>query len=232
MGSVLPQDPWSDLGEDLKWMGTTLGRLRDLDVLSDLFDAHLEAGAELREAITSRLDQRRAKRRHAVSELLDSSRYAHIVKSLSKLSDEPGLGDLGDVWASHAFLPPLWSATCTYLEAVGHSGERRSDEELHRVRIASKKCRYNFEVATLFLGEPARVVAAALEGIQDVLGKVQDRVVAVSFLDTIGVREEVDLALRRSLRAEIAELRPQWVAHFEVARVSMIDVFDQERTKG
>ena len=38
MRRVLPRDPWRDLSDDLKWMGTVLGRLRDLDVLADLFE--------------------------------------------------------------------------------------------------------------------------------------------------------------------------------------------------
>jgi CHAD domain-containing protein len=225
MRDVLPPDPWRDLSDDLKWMGTVLGRLRDLDVLAGLFEQHVADGTRLHDSITSTLERRRQKRRREVSLLLDSSRYSRIVKRIGRLKDHPELGEVGRTIASELFLPPLWEATCTYLDAVGDPFERRSDEALHRVRIASKKCRYNFEIAALYLGDEAKVVATSLEAIQDILGKVQDRSVAVSFLDTLGLEEEVDLDVRRALRAEIGELRPQWVEQFNDVRRGILDVF-------
>ena len=228
MRRVLPRAPWRDLGEDLKWMGAVLGALRDLDVLAELFGDHLEEGTALRDSVLTTLDRRRARRRDPVVDLLESKRYARIVQRLGKLSDDPQLGDVGRTRASELFMPALWEASCTYLDAIGDPYERRSDEALHRVRIASKKCRYNFEIAALFLGDDARVVAEALEAIQDVLGKIHDRVVAVSFLDTLGLEQETDLDVRRTLRAEIGELRPTWVAHFVDARRGILKIFAQD----
>lgn len=225
MRTVLPRAPWRELSEDLKWMGAVLGELRDLDVLAELFVDHLEEGTALRDSVLATLDRRRARHRDAVVDLLESKRYARIVQRLGKLSDDPRLGDIGRTRATELFMPALWEASCTYLDAIGDPYERRSDAALHQVRIASKKCRYNFEIATLFLGEDARRVAEALEAIQDVLGKVHDRVVAVSFLDTLELAEETDLELRRTLRAEIGELRPTWMAHFLDARREILEIF-------
>lgn len=225
MRSVLPREPWRELSEDLKWMGTVLGGLRDLDVLSDLFMDHVPEGTTLRDTVMTTLDQRRTPRRREVVQLLESKRYARIVRRLGKLSRDPRLGDVGHTRAAELFMPALWEASCTYLDAIGDPYERRSDEALHRVRIASKKCRYNFEIAALFLGDDARTVAEALEAIQGVLGQLHDRVVAVSFLDTLGLEEEVELDLRRALRGEIGELRSQWVAHFVDARHQILEVF-------
>ena len=223
--SVLPREPWRDLEDDLQWMGERLGRLRDLDVLDDLFAGHLDEGAPPRETVMSELERRRARRRREVMTMLDSRRYGQIVERLSRLSDHPHLGPVGKAPVAQMFLPALWQASCTYLDAVGDPYLRRSDVALHRVRIASKKCRYNFEVATLFLGDGVPEVAQALEAIQDVLGEVHDRSVAVSFLDTLGLDEQVDLALRRALREEIAQLRPAWVMHFLDARQAILGVF-------
>jgi CHAD domain-containing protein len=225
MRGVLPREPWRELGEDLKWMGAVLGRLRDLDVLADLFIEHLEEGTALRDTVMDTLDGRRAQSRRDVVELLESKRYARIVHRVGKLSRDPQLGNVGRTLASELFMPVVWEASCTYFDAIGDPHVRRSDEALHRVRIASKKCRYNFEIAALFLGDDARAVAEALEAIQDVLGQVHDRVVAISFLETLGLEEEVDLDLRRALRGEIGELRPQWMAHFVDARHRILEVF-------
>lgn len=222
---ALPREPWTDVQTDLKWLGSTLGQLRDLEVMRQLFEDHTCEGTEIRDAIMTALERRREKRRRDVIEVLDSERYGRLVRRLVKLARHPGLGATGDVAASELFTPPLWDAACRYLDDIGDPYERRSDEALHHVRIASKKCRYNFEVAEMFLGAPARVVAEHLEEIQDILGRVHDRAVAVSFLDTLELPEDVDLDLRRTLRAEIGELRPQWIAHFEATRRGIIDVF-------
>jgi CHAD domain-containing protein len=224
--SVLPKRPWRDLGDDLKWMGTTLGALRDLDVLTELFVDHLKAETVLHDAVMHELERRTRKRRHEVAALLDTSRYAKTVQLMGRLADKPHLGATGDRRADEVLLPSLWEASCTYLDAIGDPYAHRDDDDLHHVRIASKKCRYNFEVATLYLGDRAHAVATSLAQIQDILGQAHDRAVAVAFLDTLrGGGEDIDV--RRQLRAEITQMRPAWIAHYDTARQGMLAVFNQ-----
>jgi CHAD domain-containing protein len=225
MRRILPSQPWTDVEGDLKWLGSTLGEVRDLEVLRVLFEAHLDADTQLRTAVMTALEGRRERRQRDVVRALNSARYARMVKSLARLAKHPHLGAPGNTPAVELFMAPLWDAACRYFDAIGDPYERRNDEALHQVRIASKKCRYNFEVASLFLGDPASAVAESLEEIQDVLGQVHDRAVAVMFLDTLGFSEEVDLSVRRALRGEIGVLRPQWTAHFELARRGILEVF-------
>ncbi|MBW4029642.1 MAG: CHAD domain-containing protein [Acidobacteria bacterium] len=223
MRDVLPREPWRDLGEDLKWMGATLGRLRDLDVLAELFDDHLTGATGLRDTVMSTLERRRASPQRDVEELLASSRYRRIVRRLRRLRRHPAMGDAGHTAAAELFFPSLWGAVGTYFATIGDPYDHRDDESLHRVRIASKKCRYNFEVAALYAGEEARVVAASLEAIQSILGQVHDRSVAVGFLDSLALGSDADLEVRHALRAEIVELRPQWITHFhDVQRVAPV----------
>ena len=225
MRDVLPRDPWRDLSEDLKWMGAVLGRLRDLDVLGELFDEHLAPGSPVREQVTSTLQRRRATSRRDVDELLESARYGRIIRRLARLSRHPAMGEVGDIPASELFLPSLWAAVATYVAAIGDPLDHRNDRSLHLVRIASKKCRYNFEVATLYVGAPARVVAESLEAIQTILGQVQDRSVAIAFLDSLGLSPDTDLEVRRALRREIVDLRPQWIPHFRDVQRDVVVVF-------
>ncbi|NNN08851.1 MAG: CHAD domain-containing protein [Acidimicrobiaceae bacterium] len=231
MRSVLPREPWRELSEDLKWMGAVLGELRDLDVLSELLSGHLVLGTTLHDTVMAALDERRRRRHRDVLEMLESKRYARIVQRLGQLSRHPGLGDMAKIPAAELFVPVLWGASCTYFERIGDPSQRRSDDGLHQVRIATKKCRYNFEIAALFLGENAHEVAQKLEVIQDILGKVHDRVVAISFLDTLGPREEVDVDVRWALRGEIRELRPRWVDHYLDARHKILEVFAHDEVR-
>jgi len=224
--AVASRGPWRSLRDDLKWMGRVLGALRDLDVLAALFDERLVHSSALRGEVLSTIARQTTKRRRDVTALLESSRYARLVRQLTEWSETPEGGVLWSQSAREVLLPVLWNAACAYVDAVGSPYERRSDAALHRVRIASKRCRYHFEVATFYLGEEAREVATTLALIQDVLGQVHDRAVAVSFLDTLAHASEDDIEVRRALRTEIGELRPQWIGHFEVARRGILGVFD------
>ena len=56
------------------------------------------------------------------------------------------------------------------------------DEELHAVRIRAKRCRYAAEAVAPAIGKAAKRFAAAVEGVQEVLGEHQDAVVAGQWL--------------------------------------------------
>ncbi len=193
--------------------------------MGELFDAQETRDPSVRQTVAAALEDRRGQRRRDVVRALDSSRYRDLARRLEELARHPDLGARGDVSASTLLTPALWDAACRYVAYVGDPYQRRDDVDVHRVRIASKKCRYNFEVATHFLGEPARSVAESLKAIQGILGQFHDRVVAVSFLDTLDFSSEVDIELRHALREQIETLRPQWIPHFEIAREGIIDVF-------
>jgi len=232
MRSVLPAEPWDALARDLKRVGAALGPLRDLDVLAEIFAQHLDAGTQLDAALRLALGRQRVRRERVALAMLDAPLYAKVVRRVGALSETPGLGRRGDASARDLFAATLWEAACAYLDAVREPAARRSDEELHRVRIASKKCRYSFEVATVFLGDQAHRVAQPLAEIQGILGDVHDRAVAVSFLDTLRLPEELDLELRRTLRNEIAELRPSWARHYDEARQAMLALFESPPSRG
>ena len=61
--------------------------------------------------------------------------------------------------------------------------ESPSDDELHQIRIRTKRARYAAEAAAPIVGKPARAFAHAAAGLQDVLGDLNDAVVAARWLD-------------------------------------------------
>jgi CHAD domain-containing protein len=63
-------------------------------------------------------------------------------------------------------------------------GDEPPDEQLHAVRIRAKQCRYAAEAVTPAVGKEAKRFAAAVEGLQEVLGEHQDAVVAGQWLRT------------------------------------------------
>ena len=57
-----------------------------------------------------------------------------------------------------------------------------ADEDLHAVRILAKRCRYAAEACAPTLGKPTHKLAAAAKELQDVLGELNDAVVAERWL--------------------------------------------------
>ena len=61
--------------------------------------------------------------------------------------------------------------------------ESPSDEELHAIRIRTKRARYAAEAATPVVGKQARAFAHAAAELQEVLGELNDAVVAARWLE-------------------------------------------------
>jgi CHAD domain-containing protein len=154
------------LRDELRWLGRLLGEVRDRDVLIAYLVEELgtieEAGAF--GAILELLDAEREQAWNEVLAALDSPRYRKVI---AELAWPPALRD-GERLAT--------AATADYgrlRKAVKRLGAEPKDEELHRVRIRTKRARY----ATEAVGGESRFVARAKD-VQDTLGEHQDAVVA------------------------------------------------------
>lgn len=153
------------LRDELRWLGSALGEVRDRDVLIGyLLDelATLEEAAAFG-AVLELLDEERENARRELLEALDSERYQSL---LNELGQPPELrnGDLRSAAdRDHRRL----------LKAAGALDSEPSDEELHRLRIRVKRARYAAEAA----GGRKRYVERA-KVLQDILGEHQDAVVA------------------------------------------------------
>ena len=67
-------------------------------------------------------------------------------------------------------------------KSVAALGSPPTDEELHRIRIQAKRCRYAAEAAAAVSGKRAADFARAATALQDVLGEHNDAVVAEAWL--------------------------------------------------
>lgn len=159
-------DRGTRLRDELRWLGNALGAVRDRDVLIGYLFGELATIEEAASfgAILELLDNEREQSRHTLLEALDSSRYRAL---LGELERPPGLRE-GE---------RLGSAAAADYERLRRSakkvGKDPSDEELHRLRIRTKRARYAAEV----IGGERRFVDRA-KALQDVLGEHQDAAVA------------------------------------------------------
>ena len=177
-GSGLLDPEWVEpVREELKWLGGSLGPVRDLDVLVEHLAAEVESlgddRADGRKLLRTLERSRRTARRKLIA-ALDSDRYFALLDTLEQpvatIADAPTLDEIHA--AEHKRLR----------KAVRALDDASSDEELHAVRIHVKRARYSAELS----GADAYVKAA--KALQDVLGEHQDAVVAAERLRQLAQR--------------------------------------------
>lgn len=194
---LLDQDWAEPLRQELRWLGSSLGPVRDLDVLIERLDAEVRSlgddEAQGRKLVRTLERSRRSARRRLLA-ALESERYFALLDALEQpfatVADEPTLAEIHA--GEHRRLR----------RAVKALASDSPDEELHAVRIRVKRARYAAE-----LEGDAEYVGAA-KRLQDVLGEHQDAVVAGSELRALAARmPDTVLAAGRLIEREQARAR-------------------------
>jgi CHAD domain-containing protein len=183
---------WSSaLRDELGWLADLLGDVRDGDVLlerlrhrvAELPDAHERDAAT---AVLEAVEHERDTAHSTLLEALHGRRYLRLLDSLVAAANGPSLHESASEPASDV-VPELVRRPWHKLEKrIGKLGDSPSDGELHAVRIRTKRLRYAAEAAEPIAGKPARAFAKAAEGLQDVLGELNDAVVAEQWLTRWG----------------------------------------------
>ena len=221
-------DPsWSSaLRDQLGWLADLLGDVRDDDVLLERLRHRVAELPDSDErdpaaAVLATLEQERDAAHSTLLEALRSRRYLSLLDDLDAAANDPVLRESASDPASDV-VPELVRRPWHKLEKrAGKLGNSPTDEELHAVRIRTKRVRYAAEAAEPIVGKPARAFAKAAERLQDVLGELNDAVVAEHWLAKWG-RQGRSLeelrgaeALTASERSEAARLRGEWPAAWE-----------------
>ena len=184
------------LADELRWVGRFLGAARDWDVLTAvtlpaaLATAPKKLGPHAH-ALLERAGTKRDAARTAAVAALATPRYARLALRLQAwtLSPPPKGPTLRRLAARRLDKAhqQLFNAA-RFFAAL--SPERR-----HRVRILAKRLRYSLDVMSVALPkQPAERFVAELSELQDVLGELNDAVVARSVLREITDSEEIRAA--------------------------------------
>ena len=199
---VFPPEPLAEFRAEFRWLQQITGDARDLDVYVLEFDA---MRGLVPEAMRADLDpllevlrgRRLAARRQMVSDLRSqrvTSLLEHWARFLDRLpsldeSDRPDASrPIGDV--AGARIHKVYRRMVKMGSAIDDSSPA---EDYHELRKRGKELRYLLELfgAPLYPGEVVKPMIKTLKGLQDVLGRHQDR--------------EVQVALLRSLGGEVAQ---------------------------
>jgi CHAD domain-containing protein len=206
----LLDEEWAQsLRDELKWVGNALGEVRDLDVqLSRL----REEGADLAQDLAplfEALERRREDARRALLADLNSDRYVRLLDRLVEAAQSPQVSPRAQR-AAAVVLPPLVLKAWRKMRLPAR---RLSDDspapDFHRVRVLAKRARYAAEAVAPALGSRRRAAqrfAKRAADVQDVLGELQDGVVATDTIEGFARKHPGDgrssLALGRMLERE------------------------------
>jgi CHAD domain-containing protein len=192
---------WAEgLRRELGWLAAPLGEVRDADVLLDrLRTETARMPAEDRPSVGALIDRLVGSRQEslrALFEVLDSKRYVALLDALVDGVAKPLLTPAADQAAEEVAPTLVAKAWHKLRRSISELGPEHADTELHRVRIKAKRCRYAAEAVIGIEGRPAKRFASAVAGLQDVLGGLQDAVVAAAWLrEAITADTSVDQAV-------------------------------------
>ncbi|HEV2909002.1 MAG TPA: CYTH and CHAD domain-containing protein [Candidatus Eremiobacteraceae bacterium] len=174
------------LRQELGWLGDELGAVRDADVLMDRLrkDANSlpprdrTVGAK----ILSLLAGQREEAMKRLNATIHETRYVDLLKRLVEAARGPQLAPIA-AESGLLTLPPLVASLWRNVRAmVDDFGQDPTDDQLHKLRIRSKRCRYAAEAVAPVAGKRARNFARAASDLQEVLGEHHDSVVAAQWL--------------------------------------------------
>jgi CHAD domain-containing protein len=166
-------DRLEPLADELKWLASVLGPVRDLDVLlGDLAGAVAELGDDGPQGrrLLGVLERERRVQRRRLAKALDSKRYLGLLDLFGAQ-----VAALAGLKVSSSLLQVAKAEFKKLEKEAKELPADPSDEQLHAVRIRAKRARYAAE----FVGiEELKRYVIALKQVQDVVGEHQDAVVA------------------------------------------------------
>lgn len=209
---------WTDaLRDELEWLGTALGHVRDLDVLLASLQARIKRlpapERRIGAVLLGDLEKDVAKARRTLRAALAGPRYRSLLRRLDGALRHPHVvtPDLSLLDVAAGEFEKLRSA-------VKDLPKQPRDEDLHAIRIKLKRARYAAELVGETTGRPGARFLEQAKTVQDLLGDHQDSVVLEERLRgragrTAGLRAAVKTLIRleRERRKETrAAFRDEW----------------------
>jgi CHAD domain-containing protein len=110
-------------------------------------------------------------------------------------------------------LPPLASAY--FVEARTMLAEAEEPAKLHRLRLISKRLRYTLELFQPCYGPGIDLRLQALKRVQDLLGEINDAVIAASLIEYLPNSVRMKRYLHERAARKAAAFRIEWQQHFD-----------------
>jgi CHAD domain-containing protein len=160
---------------------------RDADVLLERLSSHAQrlpgASRDGTARVIDAVARRRSESHEALIVALSNNWYLDLIDQLIDAARSPALvrakADRPGAEALPVIVRHAWRPLA---KKVDRLGANPTDEDLHAVRILAKRCRYAAESSAALLGKRTHKLAVATRELQDVLGELNDAVVAEAWL--------------------------------------------------
>lgn len=220
--------------DELRWVSELLGSVRDTDVLIARVK---ETGRQLRlepdatSAIVTELEQDRRESHRELVDALASGRYIALVRELIAASEAPPLAEEldGDRRARPKVRKLIRKSWRRVPRAVKRLQANPNDTALHEIRKRAKRARYAAELTAAALEVDTGRLAKRLEQMQDVLGELQDAVVADERLDALVRDDRISGGaafaagkLSCAMDQARSDARDRWPASWKAARAKRL----------
>lgn len=193
------------LREELKWIASELGGIRDTEVMIDRLDRHAGELVDptdterARAVIDPSLNRRLVAARASALAALRSDRHQQLVDDLMTAAIEPPVTDAAYAPCVDVLLPLVartWrrlDKTISQLDIAGESAP------WHAARIKAKRARYAAESVAGVFGRDMEKLAHRLAEVTELLGEHQDAHVAQTIIRELAAHADTDGATGMSL---------------------------------
>lgn len=195
---LLQPEPAGDLREELKWIASELGVIRDTEVMLERLDRHAgelaaaDDTARARAAIDPLLNQRLSAARSSALAALRSDRHEQLVDDLMTAAIDPPVTDEAYTPCDVTLLPLVartWRRLRRSINGLDLDGPSVT---WHAARIKAKRARYAAESVAPIFGRDIRRYAAAMSDVTELLGDHQDAHVAQQIIRELASHPETD----------------------------------------
>lgn len=195
---LLDHETAAMLREELKWLASELGAIRDTEVMIERLDEHAvqlehEQDRERAQAVLdSTLNRRLIAARSSALAALRSDRHQLLVDDLMSLAIEPPVTNEAYGRCDEVLLPYVsrsYRRLVKSIDALELDGESVT---WHLARIKAKRARYAAESVAGIFGKRMARAADALADVTDLLGDHQDAHVAQGIIREVAGHADVD----------------------------------------
>lgn len=178
-----PQEA-AHLKDELQWLASELGAIRDTEVLLERLDEHAGHLADpvdtdrCRQVIDPYLTARLAAARSSALAALRSDRHQQLVDDLMVAAVSPPVTDTAYRSCEETLLPLVAKSWRRLERSVAALSMHGASEPWHEARIRAKRARYAAESVSDVFGKRMRQLARSLADVTEVLGDHQDAFVA------------------------------------------------------
>jgi triphosphatase len=208
--TVLDSPEMTRLGQEARWLGQEVGRLRDIEVVkNEIVPREAEAHPQQPgfPAIADRLRREVTKRREDLRQLLGEARSHAFLIDLSRFVETRGWHVAEDLDQAGEFAIPLrklarkaLTKTWKKVRKRGRGIENLNAEQRHELRKALKKLRYTVEFfSSLYAAKKVERFGKRLKKLQQLCGDVNDAAMVASTFSEKGMLSDADPKSQRAI---------------------------------